>query len=327
MCDTDTRDAAATVAQIRALCQAGCDIVRVAVPDTDAAAALAAITESSPIPVVADIHFDYRLAVLSAENGAAKIRINPGNIGSREKVREVVKACAERKIPIRIGVNGGSVNRSLLAKAGLREGMLRSGLEQAAMLTDMGFTDICLSFKASNVPDTVAVNRLAATSPGFCFPLHLGVTETGTNGLVKSAAGIGALLLDGIGDTIRVSLTAPPAEEVKAGIALLKAVGLRKEGVEIVSCPTCARRGIDVIMLAREVEAALSDIKKPLKVAVMGCSVNGPGEARDADLGVAGTPDGGGVLFRNGEALRTLRDPADILPALIREARALAEDS
>ncbi|MDR1669983.1 MAG: flavodoxin-dependent (E)-4-hydroxy-3-methylbut-2-enyl-diphosphate synthase [Oscillospiraceae bacterium] len=325
MCDTDTRDAGATLAQIRALSDAGCELVRVAVPDEDAAAALKVITGASPIPVVADIHFDYKLAVAAAQNGAAKVRVNPGNIGSREKVREVVKACADRGIPIRVGVNGGSVKRELLAKLGLREAMLRSGLEQAETLEELGFGDICLSFKASGTADTVAVNRMAVSSPGWRWPLHLGVTETGTNGLIKSAAGIGALLLDGIGDTIRVSLTAPPTDEVAAGIALLKAVGKRKGGVEIISCPTCARRGIDVVSLAREVEAELSDIQAPLKVAVMGCAVNGPGEAREADVGVAGGLDGFAVLFRSGEAVRKVRE-RDIVHVLAGEARTLVKE-
>ncbi|MDR0325138.1 MAG: flavodoxin-dependent (E)-4-hydroxy-3-methylbut-2-enyl-diphosphate synthase [Oscillospiraceae bacterium] len=321
MCDTDTRDVAATLSQIRGLHAAGCEIVRVAVPDTVAADALREIVGGSPVPVVADIHFDYKLAVRAVENGVAKVRVNPGNIGSREKVREIVKACAERKVPIRVGVNGGSVKRELIERHGLWEAMLLSGLEQTEILEDMGFTDICLSFKASNVSDTVAVNRMAAERCGI--PLHLGVTEAGTsyNGIIKSSAGIGALLLDGIGDTIRVSLAAPPAEEVRAAIALLKAVGLRKGGVEVVACPTCARRGFDVAAIAREAEARLSDIQAPLKVAVMGCVVNGPGEARDADIGVAG---GGGqaVLFCKGEAVRKVAE-AEILDVLVAEARKL----
>jgi (E)-4-hydroxy-3-methylbut-2-enyl-diphosphate synthase len=343
MCDTDTRDAEATLSQIRDLHAAGCDLVRVAVPDADAAEALRDIVRGSPLPVVADIHFDYKLAVRAAENGAAKVRVNPGNIGSKERVREVARACGERKIPIRIGVNGGSVKRALIEKHGLREAMLRSGLEQAAILEDMGFTGICLSFKASGVADTVAVNRMAAERTDL--PLHLGVTEAGTgyHGLIKSAAGIGALLLDGIGDTIRVSLTAPPVEEARAGIALLKAVGLRTGGVEIISCPTCARRGIDVAALARAAEERLSGIRAPLKVAVMGCAVNGPGEARDADIGVAGwrgarpnarlsglrdeghspAHEGDALLFRKGEAVRIIRED-EILEALVTEARGMA---
>jgi (E)-4-hydroxy-3-methylbut-2-enyl-diphosphate synthase len=322
MCSTDTRNAAATLSQIKELHAAGCEIIRVPVPDTDAADALREIVRGSPVPVVADIHYDYKLAVRAVENGAAKVRVNPGNIGSRERVREVVKACLERKIPIRVGVNGGSVKRGMIEKLGLREAMLLSGLEQIHMLEDMGFTDICLSLKASNVPDTVAVNKLA--SERCDVPLHLGVTEAGTsyNGIIKSAAGIGALLLDGIGDTVRVSLTAPRVEEVRAAVALLKAVGLRSGGVEIISCPACCRSGIDVAGLAHAVEDRLSDVRAPLKVAVMGCSVNGPGEARDADIGVA--PDGGGqaVLFRKGEAVRKI-DEADIVDILTKEAREL----
>ncbi|MCL2002647.1 MAG: flavodoxin-dependent (E)-4-hydroxy-3-methylbut-2-enyl-diphosphate synthase [Oscillospiraceae bacterium] len=328
MCDTDTRDVSATLRQIQALAGAGCDVARVGIPDMDAADALKVIAAKSPIPVVADIHFDYKLAVRAAENGAAKIRVNPGNIGAKERVREVVKACAERKVPIRIGVNGGSVKRGLMERHGLREAMLLSGLEQAELLEDMGFTDICLSFKASNVPDTVAVNRMAAGKTDI--PLHLGVTEAGTSyhGVIKSAAGIGALLLDGIGDTVRVSLTAPPVEEVRAAIALLKAVGLRKGGVEIISCPQCARSALNVTSLATELETQLSTINYQLstiKLAVMGCVVNGPGEAREADAGVA--PDGHGqaVLFRKGEIAGRI-DESEIVAVLVSEALRLAEE-
>jgi (E)-4-hydroxy-3-methylbut-2-enyl-diphosphate synthase len=346
MCNADTRDPAAVLLQIRELYAAGCDIIRVAVPDTEAAEALRVITAESPIPVVADIHFDYRLALLAAENGAAKIRINPGNIGSRERVREVVKACTGRNLPIRIGVNGGSVKRGLIEKHGLREAMLISGLEQAAMLEEAGFYDIALSFKASNVPDTVAVNRMIAGRPRaddefeICgrltrrfgpagrWPLHIGVTEAGTSyhGIIKSAAGIGSLLLDGIGDTIRVSLTAPPAEEVRAGISLLKALGLRKGGVEIISCPTCARCGIDVAALAAELETALSNCQLSTvncQLAIMGCTVNGPGEAREADAGVA--PDGSGqaLLFRKGEVTGKISESeiVDTLLKIIKEKK------
>ncbi|MCL1806472.1 MAG: flavodoxin-dependent (E)-4-hydroxy-3-methylbut-2-enyl-diphosphate synthase [Oscillospiraceae bacterium] len=330
MCDTDTRDVEATLAQIKRLHAAGCEIVRVAVPDTEAAEALARIVKGSPLPVVADVHFDHKLAVRAAENGAAKVRVNPGNIGSKERVREVVKTCSERKIPIRIGVNGGSVKRGLIEKHGLREAMLLSGLEQAATLEDMGFTDICLSFKASNVPDTVAVNRLAAAKTDI--PLHIGVTETGTSyqGIIKSSAGIGALLLGGVGDTIRVSLTAPPEEEVRAALALLKAVGLRKGGIEVISCPTCARKGFDVYTVANQVEKRLSQLStvncqlSTVKVAIMGCAVNGPGEAREADVGVA--PDGNGqaVLFRKGEVMGSVNE-AEIVDVLVGETRKLME--
>lgn len=344
MCDTDTRDVNATLAQIRTLAEAGCEIVRVGVPDADAADALGAIVKGSPVPVVADIHFDYKLALRAVENGVAKVRVNPGNIGSPDKVREVVRACKERSVPIRVGVNAGSVKPELLQRLGIREAMLQSGLDQLHMLEDMGFSDLCISFKASNVPDTVAVNRLAAKRTNV--PLHIGVTETGTSymGLIKSAAGIGALLLDSIGDTIRVSLTAPPVEEVRAGIALLRAIGLRKDGVELIACPTCARHGIDVVSIAREVEERLSDIRTPLKVAVMGCTVNGPGEAREADIGVAGgghrpplcpdqasansgcearSPLGQAVLFRKGEVVRKIRED-EIVDVLVAEAKELA---
>jgi (E)-4-hydroxy-3-methylbut-2-enyl-diphosphate synthase len=284
---------------------------------------LRVIARESPIPVVADIHFDYRLAILAVRNGAAKIRINPGNIGNRDRVHEVAKACAEMNAPIRIGVNGGSVKRGLIEKYGLREAMLVSGLEQAEMLEEAGFSDIALSFKASNVPDTVAINREA--SKRCKYPLHIGVTETGTDGIIKSAAGIGALLLDGIGDTIRVSLTASPAEEVRAAISILKAVGLRQGGVEIISCPTCARRNIDVAALVKELETALpshcSLLSVNCKLAVMGCAVNGPGEARDADLGV--TPDGNGqaLLFRKGIVTGTIAEDeiVDTLIEIIKE--------
>ena len=322
MCSTDTRDIPATLTQLRALHDAGCEIARVAVPDGQAAQALGKLCKESPLPLVADIHFDYKLAIQAANAGAAKIRVNPGNIGSREKVRAVADACRERGIPIRIGVNGGSVDRELLARYGLVEAMTRSALEQLGTLEEMGFTDVCLSLKASNVRDTIAATRAVAAQTDA--PLHLGVTEAGTSyhGVIKSAAGIGALLLDGIGDTIRVSLTAPPVEEVRAAIALLKAVGLRSGGVDIISCPACARRGIDVAALAHEVERRLSDITAPIKIAVMGCVVNGPGEARDADIGVA--PDGNGqaVWFRKGEVIGRI-DEAEIADILTKEAREL----
>jgi (E)-4-hydroxy-3-methylbut-2-enyl-diphosphate synthase len=317
MCDTDTRDTAAVLAQIAELHTAGCDIIRVAVPDAESAEALRTITAESPIPVVADIHFDYKLALLSLKNGAAKIRINPGNIGNNARVREVAKACAERGVPIRIGVNSGSVKRGLLEKYGAREAMLMSGLEQAAELEDAGFHDIALSFKASNVPDTVAVNRLAAERCDY--PLHIGVTGTGTNGIIKSAVGIGALLLDGIGDTVRVSLTAPVIWEVRAAIEMLKAVGLREAGIEIIACPTCARRKIDVAALAEKLEACLPPAPplRNLKIAIMGCSVNGPGEARDADMGSA--PDGHGqaLLFRKGAVIGKIAE-SEIIDTLIK---------
>ena len=302
MCNTRTSDVEATCAQINALAAAGCDIVRLAVPDMAAAEAISAIKERVGVPLVADIHFDYRLALEAAARGIDKIRINPGNIGSREKVEAVAKACAARGIPIRIGVNGGSLEKPLLEKYGhpTPEAMLESAKGHIRLLNDCGFDDICLSLKASSPALTVAAYRLAAEE--LPYPLHLGVTETGTayEGVIRSAVGIGALLMEGIGDTIRVSLTADPVEEVKAGIAILKAAGLRRGGVRLVSCPTCGRTEINLIALAQEVERRLAGVERDITVAVMGCVVNGPGEAREADYGVAGGR-GCGLLFKKGE--------------------------
>ena len=302
MCNTRTSDVEATCAQINALAAAGCDIVRLAVPDMAAAEAISAIKERVSVPLVADIHFDYRLALEAAARGIDKIRINPGNIGSRERVEAVAKACAARGIPIRIGVNGGSLEKPLLEKYGhpTPEAMLESAKGHIRLLNDCGFDDICLSLKASSPALTVAAYRLAAEE--LPYPLHLGVTETGTayEGVIRSAVGIGALLMEGIGDTIRVSLTADPVEEVKAGIAILKAAGLRTGGVRLVSCPTCGRTEINLIALAQEVERRLAGVERDITVAVMGCVVNGPGEAREADYGVAGGR-GCGLLFKKGE--------------------------
>ncbi|MCD8192335.1 MAG: flavodoxin-dependent (E)-4-hydroxy-3-methylbut-2-enyl-diphosphate synthase [Oscillospiraceae bacterium] len=301
MCSTPTRDAEATLAQIGRLAAAGCDIVRVAVPDEEAARALERICAESPLPVVADIHFDYRLALASAKAGAAKIRINPGNIGGEDNVRAVAEECGARGLPIRIGVNSGSIEKRLLERYGgpTPEAMVESAAGQLALLERFGFRDVCVSLKASDVPTTVAAYRMA--SERFDCPLHLGVTEVGTsyNGVVASAVGIGTLLCEGLGDTLRVSLTAPPEEEVRAGIAILKAAGLRRGGVHIVSCPTCGRTQIDLISLATEVENRLAGLDAELTVAVMGCIVNGPGEAREADYGIAGGR-GEGVLFKKG---------------------------
>ena len=303
MCNTPTSDADATLAQIRRLAAAGCDIIRVAVPDAAAADAMVRICAESPLPVVADIHFDHRLALRCAAAGAAKIRINPGNIGGAEHVRAVAEACGARGIPIRIGINAGSLEKRLLEKYGVptAEAMVESAADHAALLERFGFTDICLSLKASSVPLTLAAYRLA--SQRFPYPLHLGVTEAGTlrQGVVQSAMGIGAALLDGIGDTIRVSLTADPEEEVRAGIAILKAAGLRG-GPKLVSCPTCGRTQIDLIAAANEVERRLAGCARDITVAVMGCVVNGPGEAREADYGLAGGK-GEAALFRRGEVL------------------------
>ena len=306
MTNTDTRDAKATLAQIRALADAGCDIVRCAVPDAEAAEALREICAGSPIPVVADIHFDYRLALASIEAGVDKIRLNPGNIGGADRVQAVVEAAKARRIPIRIGVNSGSVEKHILEKFGgpTPEAMVASALYHVGLLNDCGFDDICISIKSSSVPDTMRAYLLASEKTGY--PLHLGVTEAGTEymGTIKSAAGIGGLLALGVGDTIRVSLTDDPVKEVYAAKAILKAVGRAEDGINVVSCPTCGRTRIDLIGIAKEVEQRCMAIRgKKLKVAVMGCAVNGPGEAREADLGIAGG-DGVGLLFRKGEIIR-----------------------
>lgn len=305
MCNTKTHDADATAAQINALAAAGAQIVRVAVPDMAAAEAISAIKERTSVPLVADIHFDYRLALAAAERGIDKIRINPGNIGSAENVRKVAEACKARNIPIRIGVNSGSLEKELLEKYGhpCPEAMLESAKKHIELLNRYDFDDICISMKSSSVPLTVAAYRLASSE--LPYPLHVGVTETGTawNGTVQSAVGIGTLMCEGIGDTIRVSLTADPIEEVAAGLAILKAAGLRG-GVRLVSCPTCGRTNIDLIGLAKEVEKRIADIDRDITVAVMGCVVNGPGEAREADYGVAGGKDCG-LLFKHGQVLGT----------------------
>lgn len=302
MTNTPTHDVEATLAQIRALAAAGCEIVRVAVPDERAALAVGALKAGSPVPLVADIHFDYRLALIAAEQGIDKIRINPGNIGSADRVEAVAKACMERCIPIRIGVNGGSLEKELLAKYGgpTPEALVESALSHIAMLERYGFEDICVSLKTSSVPTTMRAYKLMAEK--YDYPLHLGVTEAGTPelGLIKGAAGIGGLLALGIGDTLRVTLTADPIEEIAAAKKILKAVGLRKDGPELISCPTCGRTQIDLIPMACQVEELLKGIEKPITVAVMGCVVNGPGEARHADVGIAGG-QGEGVLFKHGE--------------------------
>ena len=306
MCNTKTWDVEATLAQIRAFQAAGCDIVRLAIPDVKSAEALEKIREGTEMPLVADIHFDYRLALMAAERGIDKIRINPGNIGGEEHVKAVADACRARNIPIRIGVNAGSLEKTLLEKYGhpCAEAMVESAKSHVEMLERVGFEDICLSLKTSTVPLTVACYRLA--SEVFPYPLHLGVTETGTeyNGTIQSAVGIGTLLNEGIGNTIRVSLTADPVKEVTAGIAILKASGLRKGGVKFVSCPTCGRTEIDLISLATEVEKRVSTLQKDITVAVMGCVVNGPGEAREADYGIAGGVDRG-LIFKKGEIVGT----------------------
>ena len=306
MCNTKTWDVEATVSQIKAMRSAGCDIVRIAIPDMRSAEAVSAIKEQVDMPLVADIHFDYKLALAVAERGIDKIRINPGNIGGEENVKAVADACKARNIPIRIGVNAGSLEKRLLEKYGhpCPEAMVESAEAHAALLEKFGFEDICLSMKASSVPLTIAAYRMAAER--FNYPLHLGVTETGTewNGTIQSAVGIGTLLCEGIGNTIRVSLTADPVREVSAGIAILKAAGLRQGGVKFVSCPTCGRTEIDLIGLATEVENRVKNMDRDITVAVMGCVVNGPGEAREADYGIAGGKDKG-LVFKKGQVLGT----------------------
>ena len=317
MLNTRTTDVEGSLRQIRALAAAGCEIARLAVPDMQAAEAFGEICQASPLPLVADIHFDYRLAIRAAENGAAKIRINPGNIGGEDRVKAVVEACGARHIPIRIGVNGGSLEPRLLEKYGrpTPEALVESAFGHIALLEKYDFHDICVSMKSSSVPLMIEAYRLFSERSDY--PLHVGVTETGTErmGTIKSAMGIGALLCQGIGDTMRVSLTADPVREVLAAKDILKAAGLRKDGVNIIACPTCGRTRIDLIGLANQVEQALAACKKPLTVAVMGCVVNGPGEAREADIGIAGG-DGCGILFVKGKQLKKL--PYDeLLPALL----------
>lgn len=324
MTNTDTRDAKATLAQIGALAEAGCHIVRCAVPDMQAAEAMKEICAKSPLPVVADIHFDYRLALASMEAGADKIRLNPGNIGGAERVQAVVKLAKERGVPIRIGVNSGSVEKHILEKFGAPtpEAMVESALYHVGLLNDCGFDDICISIKSSSVPSTMRAYLLAHERTDY--PLHLGVTEAGTEymGTVKSAAGIGGLLALGVGDTIRVSLTDDPVKEIYAANAILRAVGRAEDGINVVSCPTCGRTRIDLIDIAKQVEQRCAAIHgKKLKVAVMGCAVNGPGEAREADLGIAGG-DGVGLIFRKGEIVKKVPQErlVDELMAMIGEA-------
>ena len=304
MLNTKTTDVAGSLSQIRKLQEAGCQIVRLTVPDAAAAEGFREICRESPLPLVADIHFDYKMAIAAAEAGAAKIRINPGNIGGEDRVQAVVEVCKDKHIPIRIGVNGGSLDKSLLEKYGhpTAEALVESAFQHLELLEKYGFYDTCVSMKSSTVPTMVAAARLFRAKCDY--PIHIGVTETGPvrMGLMKSAMGIGALLLDGIGDTIRVSLTDDPVEEVYAAKDILKAAGLRKEGVNIISCPTCGRTNIDLIGLVNQVDAALKDCEKPLTVAVMGCVVNGPGEAREADIGIAGG-DGCGLLFAHGKPI------------------------
>ncbi len=304
MCNTRTEDVAATVAQILRLERSGCEIIRVAVPTMEAARAVGQIKKAIHIPLVADIHFDYQLALRCAAEGVDKIRINPGNIGAQERVRAVAEACRDHHIPIRIGVNGGSLEKPLLEKYGgvTAQALVDSAMGHVRLLNDCGFDDICLSVKCSHVPTNMAAYTLLSQQTDY--PLHLGVTEAGTPemGVLKSAIGIGGLLCQGIGDTIRVSLTADPAEEVVTAKKILQAIDLRRTGPNLISCPTCGRTKYDMIPIAREVERRLQGCTKPITVAVMGCAVNGPGEARSADVGIAGG-DGEGLLFRKGEIL------------------------
>ena len=318
MLNTKTTDVEGSLAQLRQLAAAGCQIARLAVPNQEAARGFAEICRESPLPLVADIHFDYKPAIAAAEGGAAKIRINPGNIGGEDRVKAVVDVCKDKHIPIRIGVNGGSLDRQLLEKYGhpTAQALVESAFQHLELLEKQGFYDTCVSMKSSTVPTMVESARLFREKCDY--PLHIGVTETGPvrQGLIKSAMGIGALLLDGIGDTLRVSLTDDPVQEVYAAKDILKAAGLRKEGVNIVSCPTCGRTRIDLIGLVNQVDEALKDCQKPITVAVMGCVVNGPGEAREADIGIAGG-DGWGMIFEKGEQVEKL--PYDqLLPALLR---------
>ncbi|WP_039655612.1 flavodoxin-dependent (E)-4-hydroxy-3-methylbut-2-enyl-diphosphate synthase [Clostridium tyrobutyricum] len=319
MTNTDTRDRAATIKQIKSLEKMGCDIVRCAVPDIEACTALKDITKSVNIPVVADIHFDYRLAIKSIENGVFALRINPGNIGSNDRVKEVAKAAQNSNIPIRIGVNSGSLNKDMLKKYGgvSSDALVESALNHVKILENVNFDNIVISIKSSNVIQMVDSYRKISK---ICqYPLHLGVTEAGTGftGTIKSSVGIGTLLMEGIGDTIRVSLTGDPIQEVKVGKEILKACGLRKQGIELISCPTCGRTEINIIKIAEEVERRLSHINKNIRVAVMGCVVNGPGEAREADIGIAGGK-GEGLIFKDGNIIKKVREEK-LVEALMEE--------
>ena len=319
MSNTDTRDVAATIAQITELAKVGCEIIRCAVPDMDAAEALGPIKRESRIPVIADIHFDYKLALKVLEGGIDGLRLNPGNIGEKWKVAEVVKAAAERRVPIRIGVNAGSLEKELLVRFGhpTAEAMVESALGHIHILEELGYNEIKVSLKASDVMKTVSAYRLL--SERVDYPLHIGITEAGTifSGTIKSSVGLGILLADGIGDTMRVSLTGDPLDEVRVGYEILKSLGLRQKGVNFVSCPTCGRCQINLIKVAEEVERRLQVVDKHITVAVMGCAVNGPGEAREADVGIAGGK-GEGLLFRHGEIVRKV--PEDQLAdALLEE--------
>lgn len=325
MTNTDTRDVSATVNQINQLVEAGCDLVRLAVINDEAAQALGKIVKEVQVPLVADIHFDYRLALTAIEQGVSKLRINPGNIGSKDKVEAVVKAAQDHQVPIRIGVNMGSLAKWTVEKYGrTAQAMVESGLEHVRILEDHGFYDTIISMKASSIATTIEAYRLI--SQKVDYPLHLGITEAGTTwfGTIKSVAGLAPLLEAGIGDTLRISLTGNPVEEVKVGWALLKSLDLRQRGPIFISCPTCGRTQIDLETIATEVEERLINLTKPLTIAIMGCVVNGPGEAQDADLGVAGG-NGVGLLFRKGEIIRKVAE-ADLVDALVEEALKLESE-
>ena len=323
MCNTDTRDVEATLAQIRRLEQAGCEVVRLAVPDAEAASMLGKIRKGTALPLVADIHFDHRLALKAVAEGVDGLRINPGNIGGKDKVAEVVKACRDRNIPVRIGVNAGSLEKSLLKKYGspTPEAIVESAFGHIRILEDLNFTDLKVSLKASDVLTTVAAYRLFSERSDY--PLHIGISEAGTifSGTIKSSVGLGILLAEGIGDTVRVSLTADPVQEVRVAYEILKSLKVRERGVNIISCPTCGRTEIDIITLAEEVERRLAHIREPITVAVMGCVVNGPGEAAGADVGIAGGK-GTGLLFRHGEIVKKLPE-SELADVLVKEVESI----
>ncbi|WP_126426447.1 flavodoxin-dependent (E)-4-hydroxy-3-methylbut-2-enyl-diphosphate synthase [Brevibacillus marinus] len=327
MTTTDTRDVEGTLAQINRLYEAGCQIVRLAVINEDAARAIKQIKQRSPLPLVADIHFDYRLALIAVQSGVDKIRINPGNIGSKEKTKAVVEACRERNIPIRIGVNSGSVEKRLLEKYGYPSpaAIVESAMDHVQILEDLHYDNIVISLKSSDVPTMIETYRLMAEKRPY--PLHVGVTEAGTpfSGGIKSAVGIGTVLAMGIGDTIRVSLTADPVEEIKVAKQILRSLDIVNNDPIVIACPSCGRCAIDLIGLATKVEEAVANIKKPLKIAVMGCAVNGPGEAREADVGVAGG-NGEGLIFRNGEIVRKVKED-ELFEELMKEIHAMVEQS
>jgi (E)-4-hydroxy-3-methylbut-2-enyl-diphosphate synthase len=326
MTTTRTKNVEDTLNQIKELYNAGCDIIRCAVLDMEDAECLKEITEKSPIPVVADIHFDYRLALKAIENGVSALRINPGNIGSADRIKILKEACMEKQIPIRIGVNSGSLEKDILEKYGMptAEALVESALRHVKILENLDFHDIVISIKSSNVTMMVDCYRLIAEKCDY--PLHLGVTEAGTiqKGTIKSSIGIGTLLAEGIGDTIRVSLTSDPIHEIKVGIEILKTLGLKKKGVEFVSCPTCGRTQINLIKIAEEVEKRLENYKKDIKVAVMGCVVNGPGEAREADIGIAGGI-GEGIIFKKGKVIKKVKEE-ELVDALMEEIEKLYTD-